>query len=551
MSKPIQAMRRIEAMRRRRRSGLSTGLARLVALALLTIFAAPRDVAATAFGPEIDRHVVRAMEAWRVPGLAMAVIEDGRLVYSRTFGQRDLTTRQPVTARTLFAIGSVTKSFTVAGLALLVRDGKLRWDVPANRYLPVFGVHDDRHTLRMTLRDLVSHRTGVPRHDALWYFDAYSRPELVRRLRHLEPAVPVGARYGYHNLMVVVAGYLAGRVSRTTWEALTRKRLLTPLRMGDTRLSLNGFRAAPDRARPYFPAKGGVVAIRHRSTDVIGPAASVYSNLDDMVKWLAFQLSLGEAPGMRLLSREAMADMRVPRIRVDGKPDDPVLGPEFYAMGFFTRSYRRNMVVRHPGVIDGYTALLSMMPGRKVGLVILSNVSGENGAPTAIERYVYDRVLGLDSLPWIARIKAAQARRQREMAKPASEARPKASKSIVNPAKYIGTYEHPAYGRLRLRIGADGQSLDGLMHGVRFTLRHWRHHEWRVAETAWPLRAGLRFRFAVSSGGRVDRFRTPIADGPTYRLRAGNLLFVREGAKVRRGHEHDRPGTPLMDRLLP
>lgn len=503
------------------------------------IAAAVPAAAQSNFVADLDRLVSRAMAAWHVPGLAVAVVEGERIVAMRTYGVRDGARRLPVTPRTLFAIGSVTKSFTVAGLALLAADGRIVWDRPVVTYLPNFGLHDKRQSAAITVRDLVTHRAGLPRHDALWYFNVYSRAELVRRMRHLVPVAGIGEAFQYHNMMVMVAGYLAERVARKPWEAFTRERILKPLGMVDTRLSLAGFLEAGDRAEPYFPAQGGVVPVPLRDTDVMGPAASVYSNLRDMTVWLRFQLGLGAVDGRRVLSQKAMADIRIPRIRIPGPAGDPALGPESYAMGLYVVAYRGNMVLRHPGVIDGYSALLSFMPGRGAGLVVLTNMSGRNPVPTIVERYIYDRALARPPLPWLERHIEAE-EKAAKIAVEKAPAEPPASGAPGHDLRvFAGAYEHPAYGTMHISLAPDGAGLVGLLNNVRFTLRHLRGETWTVAETAWPLRQGLRIAFSMNSAGVFDRLSTPLADSPNYRLKAGDLVFDRPGSgRPDAGHGH-------------
>jgi hypothetical protein len=203
----------------------------------------------------------------------------------------------------------------------------------------------------------------------------------------------------------------------------------------------------------------------------------------------------------------------------------PERGPTFYGMGFYLSTYRGHALVYHPGVIDGFAAMISFLPDDGMGVVVLSNLSGSNPAPSIVSYAVYDRLLGLAPLPWIERLRA---RREARAARASRKAPAKApSTAPPRPAlSYTGDYSHPAYGRLAIRAASD-TTLSGTLHGTRFTLIHRGGDIWQVAETAWPLRAGLRVSFAFDGGARATRLATPLADGPTYRLQAGDMVFTR------------------------
>lgn len=483
----------------------------LVGLALL-----PMTQAAAASLDGIDAVVARAMDRWEVPGLAVSAIRDGRVVLHKTYGLRDVIDRIPVTPETLFAVGSIAKSFTVAGLAMLKNEGRLDLDAPARNYLPGLRLRRVAGARAVTIRDMLTHRTGLPRHDALWYFNAYSRGELIRRLGFLPPFGPPGEEFQYSNLMVMVAGRTIGAVSGGTWEAFTRGRILAPLGMTATRLGLAGFLATPDRASGYFPAADGRIPIRPRDTDAVGPAASVYSNLSDMTRWLRYLLAAGPVAG----------SMTAPRIGIPDAPAHPELGLESYGMGLYLGRYRGRMLARHPGVIDGYAALISMMPGEGIGVVALTNMSGGNPVPAIVSYAIYDRLLGLPPVDWAARFPSAAERRA---ARRPTTAAPTAATSPDRPlSDYAGNYDHPAYGRIRIDR-ADRTGLAGRMHGLTFRLYHAGGDNWRLDETRWPLREGLVFRFVAGEDGRVLRLATPLADGPTYRRNPGELFFERAG----------------------
>ncbi len=489
-------------------------------LAALTLAVVVAATAARADLGDVDAVVADAMARGQVPGLALAVVRDGRVMLLKGYGVRR-PGGQPVTPRTLFAGGSIAKSFTVTALSMLADEGRLDWDRPVRDQWPGFRLEEP--AAAVTPRDLVTHRTGLPRHDALWYLHAYSRDQLMDRLRHLRPTHDPGQVFQYNNLMVAAAGVLAGRLAGTTWENLVRRRILAPLGMTRTVLTLAEFQAAADRTAPFFMGAEGRITLPLRDTDAIGPAAAVYANLEDMTRWLRFHLAGGVHDGRRLLSAASARAMIMPQVALPGRSPHPELGPRHYGMGFYGTTYRGRRLVRHPGVIDGYAALMAFLPDDGLGVVVLTNLSGRNRVPAAVARSVFDRLLGLEPVDWVARLRVGEPVPPPPDLPPAP-GNPPPSHPIE---AYAGTYTHPVYGPMRIRVTGAGNSytLAGTLHTISFALEHVAGDTWRVPETAWPLRRGLAVAFHGPADGPVTHLATPLADGPTYPFSAGQIFF--------------------------
>jgi CubicO group peptidase (beta-lactamase class C family) len=486
-------------------------MTRFALAAFMLVSAVPSIFAAELPTQSIDSFIDRALIRWEVPGLAVVVLRDGKVIHRRVAGLRDVDRNLPVTPNTLFALGSISKSFTVAGLDLLARAGKFDWDAPVTTYLPEFRLHPTHPGPAVSTRDLITHRSGMHRHDALWYLHAYTRDGLLRRLKHLPRFAPAGAEFQYSNLMVMAAGRVAGKISGGSWEKLTREKILLPLGMKHTRLGLAEFLTAPDRASGYYPGANGRIKIPARDTDAIGPAASVYSDIKDMTRWLR-QLSGSD-------------DMITAQIHIADPPGPPELGPQAYGMGLYVGSYRGHALARHPGVIDGYGALMSFMPRRKLGVMVLTNKSGGNPAPAAISHAIYDRLLGLKPADWLHRFPSSRERRDARRKLPEQFARPPSPPPLPM-GSYGGAYDHPAYGRMKINI-ADGTTLTGRFHALSLVLQYVGTSKWRLTETQWPLREGLIFRFKAGPAGKIVGLATSLADGPTYRHNPGELYFDR------------------------
>lgn len=529
MSPPKGAAGAADALRRYIERLPAIALIRLTIIALFLAAAGPAPALAErpAELDGFDRFVAEVMAEWQVPGLAVAAVRDGELVLLAAYGERDPERGLPVTTETLFAIGSVTKTFTATGLAMLADQGRLDWDKPVRAYMPDFALMDPEASRLITPRDLVSHRSGLPRHDVLWYAEAFDRDELLRRLRFLKPTKKLRQAFQYQNLMFMAAGILAGRLAGTTWEDFTRRRLLAPLGMSATRIGLGAFLSAPEIALPYFPGEDGREAIDFRSTDRIAPAGAIYSNIEDMARYLRFHLGRGVFEGRRLLSRQAAVELlgEQANLRRAGKPRD--YATEGYGLGFYLGRYRGHRVARHGGAIDGYLSRFSFMPEAGIGIVVLSNMSGGNPVPRIVTLNLYDRLLDLEPLPWAERRRAADQRRR---------ARGKPPKPQIGPvenarppswplAALAGRYEHPAYGVIAIELKAG--ALAGRFNDIGFDLVHRDGDIWQVPETVWPLREALAMTFEAGANGAVGRLTTPIADGPTYRFNPGDMIFER------------------------
>jgi CubicO group peptidase (beta-lactamase class C family) len=324
----------------------------------------------------VDEFVAAQMKEWKTPGVAVAVIQGDTVILSKGYGLRDIEKQLPVTPQTLFAIGSITKSFTVTTLGTLSDEGKLDWDKPVRDFLPKFQLNDAVASDRATPRDLVSHRTGLPRHDLLWYGSPLSRKELFERLRYLEPSKDFRQLYQYNNLMFMTAGILVEELTGVKWEDAVRKRIFEPLGMRASNFSVNDSQHAADFAQPYREAKEQITLVPFRNIDAIGPAGSINSNAEEMIRYVQMHMNKGKFGEKQMVSAGFATQMQSPQMVVPGEPQFTELGASSYAMGLTVSTYRGRKVVAHGGAIDGFNALISWMPTEKIGMVILANRSG-------------------------------------------------------------------------------------------------------------------------------------------------------------------------------
>ena len=484
----------------------------------------------------LDDFVARVMKEWQVPGLALGVVQEGKPVFLKGYGYHDVEKRLPVTPRTLMAIGSNTKSFTVVLMGMLADSGKLEWDKPVRTYLPDFQLYDDFATREMTPRDLVTHRSGLPRHDGLWYGRSFNREELYRRLKYLEPSASFRSRWQYQNLMFLTAGYLVERRTGRSWDDLIRERVFAPLEMTRSNTSVRDLPAADDAALGYVwrdcPAEKaagmvgtagaagaaapsstecGLVQVPYRNIDAVAPAGSINSDVEEMLHYIQFHIDSGRYNGRAILSKENASLMETPQMLVGDQeiwPDE--LGVATYGLGLSVTSYRGRKLVQHGGGIDGFISQMSWLPRERIGIMVVTNMSGTNPVPNIVTRNVIDRLLGLAPIDWVARtekqLQDAKAKRLKQRADRAAERQPNTSPSHPLSA-YGGTYEHPAYGRLSVQ--ADGAALSVSFDGFNVPLKHFHYDVFEIDDPMDALPLSGRVTFLMDSKGNIDRMAVP------------------------------------------
>lgn len=425
-----------------------------------------------------DEFVEKIIAEHKVPGIAISIVKDGQVLYAQGFGLRDVKNGLSVTPHTLFAIGSCTKALTATTMGILVDEGKLEWDKPVRTYLPAFMLSDLIVTEQMKARDLVCHRSGLPRHDQMWYKSPLSRRELFDRLRYLEFSRGLRETYQYNNLMFMTAGTLVETIAGTSWEDFARQRILAPLGMNETNFSVEDSKKAADFALPYQEVTSKIEQIPFCNIDAIAPAGSINSNVLDMAKWVLLNLNkgkYGEKGEKQIISEATLAQIHSPQVVVPDtvKYDELFYGS--YGMAWRISAYRGHLIVSHGGAIDGFSATVSMMPKDHIGIVLLNNLED---APinSTLAYNIYDRLLGLSPIDWNERVKNDLAKSKAEAEKKKAE-REKDRKPGTKPSHplddYVGEYEHPAYGMFAIK--KEGDQLKADFHSMTFNLNHFHY----------------------------------------------------------------------------
>jgi CubicO group peptidase (beta-lactamase class C family) len=475
--------------------------------------------------PGLDAYVEQVRQSWQAPGLALVLVR-GDSVLVRGYGVREVGGTDPVDGETLFPIGSLTKAFTATLLAMLVDEGKIAWDDPVIRHLPDFKLRDPYVTRELTIRDALSHRSGIARGDLMWVGGSLGPREVIRRLRFQEPAFGFRARYGYTNEAYLLAGEVAAHVAGKPWSELLRERIFEPLGMRRSTATLDALRDRANVALPHDEIGPGQVlgnapragssldaptAIR-RIEWFESPAVAaggIVSSASEFGRWLRFQLSAGEAGGRRIVGREALLATHTPQVPIPGFPANraAVAATNLNAagMGWSVRDYRGRLMLTHSGSTPGWGAAVALLPAERTGVAVFVNITQGLWPANSVMRWLLDRLLDAELEDWNEQpLKGAEQRRQAEVA-----ARKKAVASCVagmtasRPLEaYAGTYTDSLYppARVMLRNGRLRFSLGPLLAG---DLDHWQGDTFRVTWDREEFGANL-VTFHLSGGARPD-----------------------------------------------
>lgn len=466
---------------------------------------------------DFDDYVNQALREWRVPGAAVAVVQGDKVILLKGYGYRDLEKQLKVTHNTLFAIGSITKSFTVSALGMEMDEGKVDWDKPVRDYLPEFKMYDPVLTEQMMIRDLITHRSGLPRHDMVWYSSDFSREDIVRRLQYLQPNKPLRSTFQYNNLMFMTAGYIAGLLNGKSWEDTIRERILSPLGMNGTTFSLRDTQSTPDFALPYRKGNDVKAEVKRMPFDeqcpdrcAIGPAGEINSSVADMSRYMLFHLNKGKVDGKTLLSESNSIQMQTPQMVISGTPDYKEESETSYGMGFFISQYRGHKRVEHGGNLDGFSAEFAFLPDDGIGVIVLTNLNG-TGLPNAIAYNVFDRLLGLDQVPW-SQCYLQQEIKGRESEQEAKNKGYAPHKMDTHPSHelrdYVGDYGNPGYGIVSVDL--DGSSFKVKINKISVSVAHLHYDVFQVPDAPFDPFAKMKVSFFSDTNGDISSLTLPL-----------------------------------------
>lgn len=433
---------------------------RLAALLAIVIFTAAAFAQAPA---DLDAYVAASMKTFDVPGMAVAIVKDGKIVVAKGYGIRKLGESTPVDEHTLFGIGSNTKAFTTAALATLVDEGKLSWDDPVYQRLPGFVMYDPYVSHEMTIRDLLTHRSGMGLGEGdllFWPHSTYTREEIIYKLRFMKPASSFRSHYAYDNLLYMTAGQIIPAVTGTTWDDYVQQRIFKPLGMTHSNVSNANFKAGDDVAYPHSVVDGKLQVVAFGVLDNAGPAGAINSCAADMAKWVQLQLNRGKFLDHdgRLFSEARSREMwSAQTILPVGDPPPPLAGLKAnfadYALGWGLRDYHGRKLVGHTGGLSGFVSRVMLVPEENLGVVVLTNAE-QGGAFDSILYHVLDSYFHLPPTDWIANFKTLKDSQEKDAAeemKKAAGSRAAGSKPSLPLEKYAGVYSDAWYGPITIR----------------------------------------------------------------------------------------------------
>ena len=488
-----------------------------ICLFLLNIisFAQDADIQKKLSG--FDKEMVKNLKDWNMPGVGVGIVKNGKLVFAKGYGYRDYEKKLPITANTLFQIASNTKLFTSTAIGLLVDEGKLDWDKPIRTFVPSIQFNNNELNNTITIRDMLSHRTGVTRHDLIWYKSDFTRAELFKKLKYLEPVQPLRQGFLYNNLMYAASGYLIELIEGKTWELYVQEKILNPLKMNNTVFNIEDMKKQSDFFVPYNEKRDTTILYKidyNTETGGLGPAGSIISNISDLSHWLSALMNKGIYEGKQIIPEAVVKATMEPSIALKNYSLDQgyteILNP-VYGMGRQSESYRGHQIVLHGGDLNGIHSQISYMPQDSIGVIVF--VIGDHSLRyNSIVYNIYEHLLGLSITPWSER-----GLKNRDLIKKLGrEGRAKATVGQVKNTKpshqlndYLGNFENEAYGIISINQ-KDTQMMFKL-HNIELPMHHFHYDRF---DTNNDEEDGLySVNYQTNPQGEIDRFVVSLDEG--------------------------------------
>ncbi len=474
----------------------------------------------------LESYIEKSRQAWRIPGMAVAVVKDGKVAFAKGFGVRSTESKKPVTAQSLFAIASNSKAFTVAALSQLVAQGKISWNDPLRKYLPWFELYDPYVSNHITIRDALCHNSGLKTFsgDLLWYETTYTTEEVLRRAKYLKPTFDFRAGYGYSNILYTAAGEIIPAVTGKSWNEYIEENLFAPLKMKTSNTSVKAFKKKDDVALPHaVQPNGDAKVIPFLPWDNAPAAAAINSNVEELSNWIIMQLNGGKFDGKQLLDRTQIEYVR--------KVHNPKAVPgslrnkanfRGYGLGWDMYDYYGKKVINHGGGSDGMISKLVMIPEENLGFVILTN--SINWVPSALTYWILDQYLGKPSQDYAQKYLEYKKRDEEEKIKKYEKAeaeRNKDSKPSHALEDFVGIYGGDLYGDAKVSL-ENGKLVVDLIPAPDLIgdLSHWEYNTFEIELRHTPLLPKGKVNFVIGVDGKVEemRIRIPNPDFWFYEL---------------------------------
>ena len=454
---------------------------------------------------ELIDIIINLMKEHNVPSVQVGIIKDNETIFCGGAGFRDYNKKIDADTETVFAIGSATKAFTAEALAILVDEGKVEWDKPVKHYIPEFEMYNNYVTENLTVRDILSHRCGLPRHDLMWVLNMreYSKEHIIKSFKYLKPNAPFRYNMQYQNHMYGLAGYLIETVSGQKWNEFIRERIIEPLGMVDTNFCIEDTKKVENKSLPYEFNNGEIKEMPFSDIYTVGSAGSMNSNIKDMLKWVQFNLDKGQWNDNQIISKKNIEECHTPQMIIRDMVQWKFEEIDFqnYGMGWFIESYRGHKVIHHGGAIDGFISMVSFIPEINAGFVILTNGNG-NRIPMILQYSLYDILLDHDSIEWDIRFKEVIEKTKIEYKEQTNKIRasaPKNTKPSFELQNYSGEYENNAYGKIKIII--EDNKLVFESGDLKIALEHLCFNSFIVEEENMLLFMPLQFK--IDTTGKI------------------------------------------------
>jgi len=430
---------------------------------------------------DLDRTMENILRDWNVPGCGIGIVMKDRLVFAKGYGYRDLERRLLVTPNTLFQIASNTKLFTATAIGFLVEAGKLDWDKPVKQYVPQIRFYNDGLDADVTIRDMLSHRTGISRHDNIWFKSDFTRQQLFEKLKYLEPSIPLRQGYLYNNMMYAAAGQIVEYLSGNTWEKFVKDSIFSPLHMTHSLFTVEEMRLQADYMIPYYEKRDTTLLVPYpfyTKQQGIGPAGSIISSINDLSNWLIAQMNRGRFENRQVIPRGIITETMRPASITASVPDKYYENlNSLYGMGRGTSSYKGHFMTAHGGAIGGIYSNISFMPADSIGVIVFANGAHAGQLPGIITNIVYDRMLNLGDTPWSERSLKDYLKNKetsREIRKKPEIDRIPGTRPSHDLDDFAGVYEDAAYGIMQ--INYEGGALSFTFNNTTLPLSHYHYN---------------------------------------------------------------------------
>ena len=465
----------------------------------------------------IDKYIDSIMKDWNLPGLALGIVFKDKLIYSKGYGYRDLEKKLPVESTTLFPIASNTKLFTATVAAMLAEEGKINLDKPVRNYMPNLAFYNDELNAKVTLRDMLSHRVGLPTYNAIWVGTNASRKEAISKVVYMKPQLGFREGYIYNNMMYAAAGVVMENVINKTWEDILREKILRPLKMNasvftDEDVKKHGNYSLAyvehDSTRKLIPKKF------EAQSDALGPAGTLKSNVEDMSHWMIAQLNGGVYIENRVISENAIKQTMIPNTISDKEGRYDELSKSLYALGRIIQTYKGYKIASHTGSIDGFYSSLLFIPGQQLGIYMVHNGEAGGNLRSVMALPVIDRLLGLSYTPWSQRFlsdfKAGRAGDKR-ITDSINATQVKGTMPSHPLPAYTGTYVSQLYGDIKIDFINNALSMS--FRKIFSPLSHWHYDQFITKEEQTDV-PKFKLHFMTNDKGDIDRISTRVFGDP-------------------------------------